>query len=109
MLDNLFGSGAQARDQQERGLGLQEEAARAQLPGIQAQSGDQQRQAELYAFLENVLKERMANPQQPGSYVDLESGMGQYTGGSPLIPQELYSQLGPGVMSGRWILRIMGR
>lgn len=101
LLDNLFGSGREARDQQGRALDLQEQLANAQLPDIE-------RRTALNQFLEDMLKDRMANPQQPSSYVDLESGLSQYGLGKPLIPQELYSELGPGAMSGIALRELMG-
>ena len=88
LLDNMFGSGKDSRNQQDAALALQQQLANAQLPDIQRRSGLNQ---DLQNYLMGILNQSNEGAELPGQYLDLSS-FGA-TGGGP----DLYNEIGPGV------------
>ena len=100
ILDNIFGSGADSRDMQQQGLDMQQRLGEAQLPDIQ-------RRSELNQFLEDLLKDKMANPQGPEQFLDLDPVVQQFYPDMNLIPQSVYQANSPGIMSRQALDQLM--
>lgn len=90
LLDNLFGSGAQARDQQQQALDQQNALAQAQLPDIQ-------RRTELNQWLQDTLQNQYASPNVPSEFLDLDSVFQQYYPDKQLLDNDMFSRISPGI------------
>ena len=90
LLDNMFGSGADARDQQQQALDQQSQLAQAQLPDIQ-------RRTELNQWLQDTLQGQYANPQGPSQFLDLDPVFQQFYPDKSLLDNDMFSQISPGI------------
>ena len=91
LMDQMFGSGAESRDQQGRSLDLQESLANAQLPDIQRRTG-------LNQELQDILMGMFENPQVPEQWLDLNGR----------DDTALYNSVAPGVMRNSALQKLFG-